>query len=126
MLAVFCLRLATGMLACLALLSAVQVNPRFFRTHFLTALGLTVLAAVFLRESADLWLWLTLVAGAVLAFVGSMVWLLEGAPGGRVLMVLTTAALGTALLLTGRGREQAAGWVLADDLTSAALLGAAT
>jgi hypothetical protein len=45
-------------------------------------------------------------------------------------MVLTTAALGAALLLASRERQLpeqlAAGWVLADDLTSAALLGAAT
>jgi hypothetical protein len=81
---------------------------------------------VFLRESADVWLWAALVAGGVLAFVGQAVWLLEGAPGGRVLTALTSAALGAALLLAGWGQGRAAGWLLADDLTAAALLGAAT
>src|SRR6266404_545200 len=115
MLAVFCLRLACGLVACLLLLSAAQVNPRFFRTQFLTALGLTVLAAVFLREAAGLWLWLALAAVAVLALLGSIVWALEGAPGGRALVVLTAAALTAALLLAGRQRGQApAGWQAAD------------
>src|SRR5436309_1799681 len=106
MLALFCLRLACGMVACLLLLSAGQVNPRFFRTHLLTALGLTVLAAVFLCDTADLPLWLALVTGMALAFAGSVVWLLEGAPGGRGLVVLTAAALTAALLLAGRQRGQ--------------------
>jgi hypothetical protein len=127
MLALFCLRLAGGMLACLLLLSPARVNPRFFRTHFLTALGLTVLAAVGLRDTAGLWLWLALAAVLGLSFLGSVVWLLEGAPGGRVLIYLTVPALAAALVLAGQGRGGAApGWLLADDLTSAALLGSAT
>jgi hypothetical protein len=127
MLALFCLRLACGMLACLLLLAPAQVNPRFFRTHFLTALGLTVLAAVGLRDTADLWLWLVLAAAFALSFLGSVVWLLEGAPGGRALIYLTVPALTAALVLAGQERGGAApGWLLADDLTSAALLGAAT
>src|SRR5262245_34387926 len=127
MLALFCLRLACGMVACLLLLSPAQVNPRFFRTHFLTALGLTVLAAVRLRDTAGPWLWLALAAVTALCFLGSVVWLLEGAPGGRALVYLTAPALAVALVLAGQQRGGAApGWLLADDLTSAALLGAAT
>jgi hypothetical protein len=115
------------MLACLLLLSPAQVNPRFFRTHFLTALGLTALAAVFLREVADTWLWITLVAALVLAALGSMVWMLEGAPGGQA---WTLAALPLTLLALGQAgyclREQGeTWWLLADDLTSAAMLGCA-
>src|SRR5947209_11542195 len=98
MLAVFCLRLACGMLACLPLLSPSQVNPRFFRTHFLTALGLTVLAAVGARDTAGLWLWLALAAVTALSFLGSVVWLLEGAPGGRLLIYLTVPALTAAMV----------------------------
>src|SRR5262249_21186654 len=127
MFATFCLRLAVGLLACLFLLPPGRVNPRFFRTHFLTALGLTVLAAVFLRETADAWLWLALLGGIALAFAGSPVWLLEGAPGGRLLTLLTVPALAAALLLAGaatRGQVPP-GWRVADDLTSAALLGSA-
>jgi hypothetical protein len=127
MLALFCLRLACGMLSCLVLLSPAQVNPRFFRTHFLTALGLTVLAAVGLRDTAGLWLWLVLAAVLALSFLGSVVWLLEGAPGGRALIYLAVPALTAALVLAGQQRRGAApGWLLADDLTSAALLGSAT
>jgi hypothetical protein len=127
MLALFCLRLACGLLACLLLLSPERVNPRYFRTHFLTALGLTVVAAVALRDSADLGLWLALGAVLGLTFLGSVVWLLEGAPGGRALVYLAVPALTAALVLAGQQRGGAApGWLLADDLTSAALLGSAT
>src|SRR5262245_22825608 len=46
MLAVFCLRLALGMLIALAFLSPRLMHPRFFRTHFLTVLGLGTVAFV--------------------------------------------------------------------------------
>src|SRR5438132_12008938 len=121
MLALFCLRLASGMVACLLLLPAARVNPRFFRTHFLTALGLTAVAAVLLRETAGAWLWPALAAAGVLAFLGSVVWALEGAPGGRALAVLTAAALIAALVLAGLAAGPAPpGWQVADELTSAA------
>src|SRR5271154_2580796 len=113
MLAVFSLRLASGMLGCLLLLSPSQVNPRFFRTHFLTALGLTALAAVFLRDIADFWLWLTLIGVLVLAALGSMAWMLEGAPGGQA---WTLAALSLALLALAQAgycvRDQGEPWWL--------------
>ena len=44
MLSVFTLRLAAGMIACLLLLSPSKINPRYFRTHFLTAFALGGLA----------------------------------------------------------------------------------
>src|ERR1051326_3547421 len=46
MLAIFCLRLALGMLIALAFLSPSKMHPRFFRTHFLVALGLSVVALI--------------------------------------------------------------------------------
>src|SRR5262249_25037103 len=98
MLVLFFPRLACGMLSCLLLLSPAQVTPRFFRPHFLTALGLTVLAAVGLRDTAHLGLWLVMAAVLVLSFLGSVVWLLEGAPGGRALIYLTVPALTAALV----------------------------
>lgn len=125
--AVFCLRLAAGLVACLLLLRPAQVNPRFFRTHFLTALGLTAGAAVLLRDAAGVWLWAALGLGMLLAFAGSVVWALEGAPAGRALIALTAVALAAALGLAAndvRGEQTA--YRLADDLASAALLGAAT
>src|SRR5262245_53077266 len=101
-LAVFCLRLAAGLVAALLLLPASRLNPRFFRAQFLTALGLLAAAAFLAREAAGPWLWAALAAGLVLCFLGSVVWMLEGAPGGRALAVLAVPPLAAALLLTAR------------------------
>jgi hypothetical protein len=132
MLAVFALRLAVGMIGCLLLLPTTVINPRFFRTHFLTALTLAGLSLACVRDSAD-WLLLSCLGAAlVLAFVGSMAWGLEGAPGGRAFIVLTTLALAGGLacfsprLAGGEDQPPASrGLCLLGDATSAALLGAA-
>jgi hypothetical protein len=128
MVSIFCLRLAAGLTASLLLLSPAQVNPRFFRTHFLVALGLTAAALAFCWSGAGPALAAALVAGLLLAFAGSVVWSLERAPAGRLLMALTAADLLAALTLL-----EVAGaapgdlpWVLAGTYTSAALLGTAT
>lgn len=135
MLAVFCLRLACGMLACLLLLSPRATNPRYYRTHFLTALGLACAAFLLVRESTP---WSALgwvLAGAVLAFVGSLSWSLEGAPGGMVLVVVTTVVLAVGLCLLDLHRRPVqadslqatppvnTASVVLGNLTSAALLG---
>src|ERR1700731_1760726 len=99
MFAIFCLRLAAGMLTALVLLSPAQVNPRFFRTHCLTALALTAVAAVFLRDVADLWSWTVLGTAMALASLGSMAWMFEGAPGGPSLNGSAAALLLAALAL---------------------------
>jgi hypothetical protein len=138
MLAVFCLRLAAGLLGCLLLLSpdvgpaaaAVRANRvgfRFYRTHFLTALGLACVAALFLRDTAPPGLLAVLVAAGVLAVAGSVVWVLEGAPGGRALVVLTTAMLAAGLVwLESLGKSEVPlASRLVGDATSAALLGSA-
>jgi hypothetical protein len=123
----FCLRLAFGLIACLLLLSPSQVNPRFFRTHFLTALGLISVAGVFLYVSADMGLWLALGSALVFCFAGSVVWLLDGAPAGRTLIVLSALTLLAALAQASLSSHPADDiWLLADDLASAALLGSAT
>lgn len=128
MLAIFCLRLALGLVAAMLLLSPAQVNPRFFRTHFLTTLFLTAVAAVFLRDDADLVLWLLLGGVLLLAALGSMSWMIEGAPAGQALMVLTLPLLTGALALAGYGSrwQGEPWWLFGDDLTSAAVLGSAT
>jgi hypothetical protein len=128
MLGIFALRLACGMIGCLLLLSPAQVNPRFYRTHFLTALGLAAVALIFLWDNLDPWLGSFLGASLGLALLGSMAWMLEGAPAGRTLIVLAATALALALgfadaALAG---QSDLGWRLADDYSSAALLGAAT
>ena len=127
MLTVFCLRLACGMLTCLLLLSPRVLLPNFFRTHFLTALGLTCVATVFSWTTAAWVLVGVLVAANMLTFLGSAVWSLEGAPGGRVMTALSTATLAAALtVLNAETGPTGFSWpVLAGDLTSAAVLGTA-
>jgi hypothetical protein len=128
MLVLFCLRLAAGMLACLLLLSPAQINPRFYRTHFVVALGLAAAAAVLGRETAGPGLWVALAAGMALALAGFFAWSLEGAPLGRTLIAAAAASLGTALALAEVASEApgALGWRLGADAASAALLGSAT
>jgi len=128
MLAVFCLRLACGLAGSLVLLLPLRVNPRFYRVHFLTILALTAAAAIFLRQSASGWLWAAVVLAVVLALVGSVAWSLEGKSRGWVLVVLTTGSLATALGLSSAAGPEGIGeaWLLADHLTSAAVLGVAT
>src|SRR5215468_7617866 len=132
MLALFCLRLAFGMLGALLLVLPARVNPRFYRTHFLTALGLGAGALVLVGPAAGWQLRAILGAALVLAFLGSAAWSLEGAPGGRALVVLTAAALGAGLWLAQDAVTPSVApalgapwWLLADGLTSSALLGAA-
>lgn len=127
MLAVFALRLAAGMIGCLLLLPPSIINPRFFRTHFLTALALAGLAFIGVRDSAPSALLVLLGAAMAVAFVGSLVWGLEGAPGGRTLIVLTTLILAVGLAWVETLSPEPAPLlpVLLGDLTSAALLGSA-
>ncbi len=103
MLAVFCLRLATGMLACLLVLPARLINPRFYRTHYLTALGLAVVALAWYSQNPpahlSLPLYLALGCGVALTFAGSFVWALENAPGARTIGVLSVLTLSMALVL---------------------------
>jgi hypothetical protein len=134
MLVTFCLRLACGLTAALLLLSPAQVAPRFYRTQFLTVLGLGTVALLFAWATAG-WVLLTLLfAVLVLSFLGSFVWSLEGAPLGRSVIVLTTLDLATALVLPHfmaspdsslAARHPPLALAIADDLTSAALLGTA-
>jgi hypothetical protein len=136
MLVLFCLRLACGLIAALLLLTPAQINPRFYRVHFLTALGLSAVASVVSLPMPDRWLRLALLAALAACFVGSFVWSLKGAPGGRSLIVITTAVLIGVLARTEwsaheptspeSSRRTTYGGRLTGDLTSAALLGTAT
>src|SRR6516162_277308 len=130
MLAIFLLRLACGLSGALTLLSPAQVAARFYRVQFLCILGLTAGAAFFLWQSANVWLLLLLGGGMVLAFGGSIAWLLEGAPGGRTLILLEVVILAASLPLTHISSAadviSAGIWPTLDDWSSAALLGTAT
>jgi hypothetical protein len=121
LLAVFCLRLACGLFASLLVLPAAHVHPRFYRTHFLTALGLLILATLMVGETAEAGLWVVLLTAVGLALGGALIWSVEGAPGGRTLALLSVPLPLVALYLLGHR-----GWLLADDTASAALLGTAT
>jgi hypothetical protein len=126
MLGTFCLRLACGLACSLLVLSPKQVNQRFYRVHFLTVLGLLALGGV-ARGFADP----ALLTALACAFFGSLIWSLDEAPGGRLLMGLVALATVVVLALQTHalppeGIESVGlGWRLADDLTSALLLGAA-
>ena len=131
----FALQLGGGLMGALLLLSPAQVSHRFYRTQFLIVLGLTTLAAVFLWQTAGGWVHGLLIVGIIASFLGSFVWNLEGAPGGLILIGLVLAmvlgALGLSEYQCGFAYsplivKPGLGWALADDLTSAAILGAAT
>ena len=128
LLPIFCLRLACGLSGALLLLSPAQVNQRFYRTQFLTVLGLFTAAAVFLRGGGGLWLWLTVGGTMLFAFLASLAWSLQGAPAGRALGLLTTFGAMAALCLARQNSPspQSSGWLIAGELSSAALLGTAT
>jgi hypothetical protein len=127
MTAIFLLRVAVGLVAGLALLSPTLVNPRFYRAQFWITFGLSLGAAMFAGDVAGPALWIAMGCAMLLAFAGSVVWSLEGAPGGRLLVALTAIALAASLGLAEWGREDAGNLArrLAGDVTSAALLGSA-
>jgi len=127
MTAIFLLRVAVGLIAGLGLLSPRLVNPRFYRAQFWITFGLSLGAAVFASDVAGPALWFALGCALLLAFIGSVVWSLEGAPGGSFIVALTGIALAASLGLAELGREDTGDLVrrLAGDATSAALLGSA-
>jgi hypothetical protein len=127
MLAIFALRLACGLIGSLLLLPPKLVNPRFYRTQFLTVLGLALTAAVFLYGAGAIGLWLAVGVTVAFTFLGSLSWSLEGAPAGRVLIVGTMLSSALALCLASQSNapEERLGWLVAGDLSSAALLGTA-
>jgi hypothetical protein len=120
MLAIFCARVALGLIACLLLLSPRQLHPRFFRTHFLTALGLLVVAAIAAWPDVGPWPRGLLTAATVLSLLGAISWTLDPAPGGRILVMGTTAVLIAALAFLAPSVPE-----FADQLASAAFLGTA-
>lgn len=128
MLGTFCLRLACGLIGSLLVFSPSGVNPRFYRVQFLTAFGLVMGTALVWHETGDFWLWLALGLGMFLAFLGSVLWSLEGAPGGRLLIVFTALVLAAGLWHSSEGTPSRQGLTCQGigELSSAALLGTAT
>lgn len=129
MLTIFCLRVACGLIGSLLMLSPAQINPRFYRVHFLTALSLTATAMVFVPDTATAWLWTALGGSLLLALLSALSWSLEATPAGRIFIPLTTISLLAALSLTRLNistEAEPVAWLLAMEWSSAAVLGAAT
>jgi hypothetical protein len=120
MLATFCARVALGMIACLGLLSPRQLHPRFFRTQFLTALGLLVVATLAAWPDVGPLPRGLLVAATAFTLFGALSWTLDPAPAGRLLIVASAG-----ILIAALGAMTPSPLPLIDDLTSAALLGTA-
>jgi hypothetical protein len=120
MLPLFCLRLSLGLLAALLVLPPALIHPRFYRTLLLTVLGLCGLALAVILGSEVGPFPLALVIALGLAFLGTIIWSIEGAPGGRMLLLATMIPLGIQLLLFDR---EPGYWPMADHLSAAALLG---
>src|SRR5580704_13076150 len=99
MFAIFFLRLACGLIVVLPILPAAVVPPRFYRVQFLAALGLLAVAAVLLGATAGVAFWLAWSAAATGCVAGSIVWHLDEAPGGRLVVWLTAPALLACLVL---------------------------
>jgi len=108
MLAIFSLRLALGMLGSLFLLSPSQMHPRFFRTHFLTALGLSLVVLV--MEWSDPSSRKVFLALVVLAFTGSLAWAFEQTKSGWAFLALTVALLVVALRFSAHWEPLGPAW----------------
>jgi len=128
MLAVFCLRLACGLGIALLLLPDSQLNPRFYRAHFLTILGLSACATAGIWQSADGLLRVLMVAALASSSLGSLVWSLDRAPAARLVGPIVAVVLVVALarFCLSRNLDEGAASSLIDNLSSAALLGIAT
>lgn len=138
MLATFSLRLAFGLAGSLLLLPSSIINPRFYRVHFLTILGLNALATVMASVLVSYWLWGLSAVAIILAFLGSIVWSLDGAPGGKPILWLSTLVqLGFLIAVDTQAHARISNehisasiaanepLLVADDVASAAVLGLA-
>jgi hypothetical protein len=124
----FCLRLAAGLILMLPILNPAQIPPRFYRVHFLTALGLLAVAGILLAESATLGFWLIYAAAVLGCIIGSIIWHLDEAPGGRISVMVTPIAMVACLIYGGMIERGDADTPLriTDDVAAALVLGSAT
>ena len=128
MVATFCLRLAAGLILMLPILPPAHVPPRFYRVHFLTALGLSALAGIFMYENASIEFWLIYAAAVLACLTGSIVWHLDEAPGGKLTAYLAPIALTACLIYGGMLQRRQTDYVMrsVDDVLSALVVGSAT
>jgi hypothetical protein len=129
MLATFCVRQALGLILFLPLIWKCLPHARFVRTQFLTALGLLVIATLSAWDEAGGWMRAWLAASAILSFIGALVWTLDPAPGGRIVITAAICVMGaTVVQLTPVEQNGSMVGIVAralDEFTSAALLGSA-
>lgn len=129
----FCLRLAMGMTLALLFLSPQQINPRFHRIQSVIVLGLTTAAVVlsWSRAGSEFFLGVGIAIGACV--LGSVFWTIHAglaASGSAILGSLGLLTALTALHGTGESADESTILSLvsmvANDCTSAAVLGLAT
>jgi hypothetical protein len=131
----FACKLTLGLAGAMAFTSAKKVTSGFFRVHLWVILGLQVLAAlaayslVSQNPSAMRLVWLTS-ATAIVAYVGSVLWLYERSIAGLISLLLTVALSGTSGLLLmqtiAKGSPASLGMLVVDFASSGLLLGAVT
>jgi hypothetical protein len=122
----FVLRLALGLAAALALVSSKWVTAGFYRIHCWILLGLNTLACLLIASSAGelIWPWRCALLGAIVSYVGSVVWLYERPRMGKLLVLCVllcelAAAMALEDLRTSTTLEF---WPRALDLLSSGLL----
>ena len=132
MVASFCLRLAAGLIAMLPFLPAAIVPPRFYRVQFLTALGLLALSGLFLQQMDSLgysiWkFWIFLILASVACLLGSIIWHLDGHPGGAWMTWITPVPVIACLVeeAMGQREDKIALIFVGDALCSSLVLGSA-
>lgn len=120
-LAQFVFRLALGIAVSMAITSPKQVQSGFFRVHLWVLLGLLTFAALAVysaRESVSNWQTVTVLAtvGAVVSYVGSILWLYDRTLGGKL-------SLWMVALLSLNAICFSAGFDRADSLIASSLRG---
>lgn len=130
MVATFCLRLAFGMIASLLVLDPTPIPPRFFRIQYLAVLGLIVAAGYFRGDpyqSVEGFFFVTVLgANGLLCLVGSFVWHLRDAPGGRIVNWVTAAGLAVAIFAMEPFQDPPNWLHILDHIASSTVLGLAT
>jgi len=122
------LRLAAGLILMLPILNPTDIPPRFYRVHFLTALGLLAVVGILFFETATTGFWLIYAVALLACIAGSIVWHLDEAPGGTLTVYLTPIALTACLIYGGILQRDDADTPLriVDDVAAALVLGSAT
>lgn len=88
----FVLRLAFGLALSMAILPPSKITSGFFRNHLYVTLGLCVLAALVALSAPEHFHYGLPLAGAILSYAGSVMWLYEKRTAGRVVLLLVAAA----------------------------------